>query len=64
MIVTRRINGERIVLFGWTRAILLQIAHPLVAAGVGGHSRFRQSSLSPLLAAPAYRRGDARPHVW
>jgi len=25
---------------GWGRAILMQLAHPLVAAGVGGHSRF------------------------
>ena len=36
-----RINSERIVLLGWTRAILLQLAHPLVAAGVFDHSGFR-----------------------
>jgi uncharacterized protein (DUF2236 family) len=28
------------VLFGWSRAILLQLAHPLVAAGVAEHSSF------------------------
>jgi uncharacterized protein (DUF2236 family) len=39
--VARRINGERLMLLGWTRAILLQLAHPLVAAGVYDHSSFR-----------------------
>lgn len=29
------------MLLGWTRAILLQLAHPLVAAGVYEHSTFR-----------------------
>ena len=42
--VSRRINAERLVLLGWSRAILLQFAHPLVAAGVFDHSAFRQSS--------------------
>ena len=41
--MARRINGERVVVLGWTRAILLQIAHPLIAAGVHEHSRFRES---------------------
>jgi uncharacterized protein (DUF2236 family) len=36
-----RINAERIVLLSWGRAILLQFAHPLVAAGVYDHSGFR-----------------------
>ena len=36
-----RVNAERIVLLGWGRAILLQLAHPLVAAGVFDHSGFR-----------------------
>ncbi len=39
--VSRRVNAERIVLLGWSRAILLQLAHPLVAAGVAEHSSFR-----------------------
>jgi uncharacterized protein (DUF2236 family) len=43
--VSHRINAERLVLFGWTRAILLQFAHPLVAAGIFEHSAFRQSPL-------------------
>ena len=31
------------VLLGWTRAILLQAAHPLIAAGIADHSQFRSS---------------------
>lgn len=46
--ISRRLNGERLVLFGWSRAILLQFAHPLVAAGVADHSSFRQG---PFVAA-------------
>jgi uncharacterized protein (DUF2236 family) len=39
--ISWRINAERVVLLGWARAILLQLAHPLVAAGVFDHSGFR-----------------------
>jgi uncharacterized protein (DUF2236 family) len=35
------LNSERVVLLGWSRAILMQLAHPLVAAGVLDHSTFR-----------------------
>ena len=45
---TRIINGERLVVLGWGRAILMQLAHPLVAAGVATHSTFRTSGLAPL----------------
>jgi uncharacterized protein (DUF2236 family) len=34
------------VILGWTRAILLQFAHPLIAAGVYDHSGFRNSPLA------------------
>ncbi len=34
-------NAERLALLGWGRAMLLQLAHPLVAAGVAEHSSFR-----------------------
>lgn len=34
------------MLLGWSRAILLQLAHPLVAAGVDEHSTFRVGRLS------------------
>jgi uncharacterized protein (DUF2236 family) len=38
MRISQRINRERVVVLGWGRAILLQLAHPLVAAGVAEHS--------------------------
>src|SRR5262245_48593576 len=44
--VSRRINAERLMLLGWSRAILLQLAHPLVAAGVDDHSSFRAGRLA------------------
>src|SRR5688572_18840728 len=34
------------MLFGWGRAILLQLAHPLIAAGVYEHSSFRATPLA------------------
>ena len=40
MTISRRVNREGVVVLGWGRAILLQLAHPLVAAGVGAHSGF------------------------
>ena len=39
--IAERINAERFALAGWSRAILLQFAHPLVAAAVSEHSSFR-----------------------
>jgi len=41
--ITWKINREIVVVAGWGRAILLQLAHPLVAAGVDEHSTFRGS---------------------
>ncbi|MGH7414283.1 MAG: oxygenase MpaB family protein [Candidatus Rokuibacteriota bacterium] len=38
--ISRRIHQERVLLAGWGRAILLQIAHPKVARGVAEHSGF------------------------
>src|SRR5688572_24682264 len=46
--VTWKVNREMIVVAGWGRAILLQLAHPAVAAGVHGHSAFRGSLRSSL----------------
>src|SRR5205085_11313408 len=46
--VSRRINAERLVILGWVRAILLQLAHPLIAAGVAEHSTFRDSTPAAL----------------
>ena len=42
--ISRRINGERLLLVAWLRALLLQLAHPLIAAGVAEHSTFRGST--------------------
>jgi len=43
-IVARRINRETVVLLGWGRAILLQLAHPLVAAAVRDFSHFDRTA--------------------
>lgn len=39
--ITRRVNRENILLLGGGRALLMQLAHPQVAAGVDEHSDFR-----------------------
>jgi uncharacterized protein (DUF2236 family) len=44
--VSWKINREVIVIAGWGRAILLQLAHPLIAAGVADHSSFRGSLIT------------------
>ena len=41
--ITWKVNREVIVIAGWGRAVLLQLAHPAVAAGVHDHSSFRGS---------------------
>lgn len=38
--IFRRVNREAVLLLGGQRALLLQLAHPLVAAGVADHSDF------------------------
>lgn len=47
-LVARAVNGERVVLLGWPCAILMQLAHPLIAAGVQDHSTFRVDALAPV----------------
>lgn len=44
--VSWKINREVIVVAGWGRAILLQLAHPAVATAVHDHSSFRGGLLS------------------
>lgn len=46
--ITWRVNREVIVIAGWGRAILLQLAHPAIAAGVHDHSSVRGCPLSSL----------------
>src|SRR5207248_4867005 len=38
----RRIARESVLMLGGPRALLMQAAHPLVAAGIVDHSRFRE----------------------
>lgn len=40
--VTWRVNREGVLLLGGGTAIILQLAHPLVAAGVSQHSNYRE----------------------
>lgn len=46
--ISWKINQEIVVVGGWGRAILLQLAHPSVAAGVHQHSNFRGSLTASL----------------
>jgi uncharacterized protein (DUF2236 family) len=58
-VVSRTINREIVVLVGWGRAILLQLAHPLIAAavsdasafhsGVGGYARRAHHTIGAML---------------
>src|SRR5437899_9749022 len=47
--ITWRINQEPALLLGGGRALLMQLAHPGVAAGVAEHSDFRERPLRRLL---------------
>src|SRR5262245_66314471 len=44
----RRVTREPVVLFGGGCALLLEVAHPLVAAGVAEHSDFRRDPFGRL----------------
>lgn len=73
----RRVSSEPSVLFGGARALMLEVAHPLVAAGVAAHSDFERdpfgrlqrtlAAVTALAFAPrdealAAARGVARSH--
>jgi uncharacterized protein (DUF2236 family) len=47
--VARRVDREMFVLLGGTAALLMQVAHPLVAAGVERYSDFKRDPLGRLL---------------
>lgn len=47
--ISRTINAERLVLLAWPRAILMQFAHPLIAAGIYEHSHFRARPAATVL---------------
>src|SRR5262245_7251504 len=57
---TWTINREMVVIAGWGRALLLQLAHPAIAAGVDRHSTFRGS----LLSSVARMRSTVRAMLW
>jgi len=42
--VARKINREAVVVLGWGRAVLLQMAHPKIAAALEGYSAFHRGS--------------------
>ena len=46
--VTWRVNREAALLLGGGRALLMQVAHPKVAAGVAEHSDFRRDPMARL----------------
>src|SRR5438046_2771979 len=46
--VARRLNRELFLLLGGTAALLMQVAHPLVAAGVEQHSDFQRDPIGRL----------------
>ena len=52
------------MLAGWTRAILLQVAHPLIAAGVVRHSSFRDNPGLVRAAAASHGARDAGADLW
>lgn len=43
-----RVNQEWLVVLAGTRAVMLELAHPLVAAGIARHSNFKRDSLGRL----------------
>jgi uncharacterized protein (DUF2236 family) len=47
--MVRRVHREGVILLGGGRALLMQIAHPAVAAGVAEHSSYRTAKLRRLL---------------
>ena len=46
--IIRRVDGEGVLLLGGGRALLMQLAHPKVAAGVAEHSDFSHDPLKRL----------------
>jgi uncharacterized protein (DUF2236 family) len=46
--ITRRVSRENVLLLGGGRALLMQLAHPKVAAGVDDHSDFRSHPIRRL----------------
>src|SRR3989440_11952682 len=72
--VIRRVGGEAILLLGGGRALLMQLAHPQVAAGGADHSgvesgpfgrpRRAPEATSALAFGPQGEAGPAGPQPW
>ncbi|NUP47047.1 MAG: DUF2236 domain-containing protein [Catenulispora sp.] len=58
-IAIRRVSGEACVLAAAARAILLQVAHPMVGRGVAEHSRFTEDPLKRLRGTLDYVYGTS-----
>ncbi|WP_344658859.1 oxygenase MpaB family protein [Catenulispora subtropica] len=58
-IALRRVSGEACVLAAAARAILLQVAHPMVGRGVAEHSRFTEDPLKRLRGTLDYVYGSS-----
>src|SRR2546425_11828314 len=50
--ILRKVSQESFGLLGGGRALLLQLAHPLIAAGVAEHNRFTDNTLQRLAHTP------------
>lgn len=48
--ISWRVNRESVLLLGGRRALLMQLAHPMVAQAVADHSRFTEDRIGRLLA--------------
>jgi len=58
--VTWRVNRARAAVLAWPRAILMQIAHPLIGSAIARHSTFQCTPLSPALRLHATVRAMLR----
>ena len=47
--ISWQLAGERLALLAWGRALLLQLAHPSIAAAVSAHSGFRDGPIAPFV---------------
>jgi len=46
--ITWQVNGELAIVAGWGYAVLMQVAHPMIAEGVARHSTFSRSPAAKL----------------
>src|SRR3989440_9384676 len=61
--LTWRVNREGVLLLGGGAALVLQVAHPLVAAGVEEHSNYREDPWPSLPHARPHHQDRVRQHA-